>query len=60
VMRADTETAVQSDSLPAAGDPPVSAVNGKFTHNSEYFVDVTPAHTKLSKCTEYLVGSSFR
>jgi len=53
-VRADTEAGVQSNSSPVGGDPSMRAVNGKVTdtNNSQYFADVTPVHTKLSKCTE--------
>jgi len=54
-VRAVAEAVVKSDSSLVAGDASVTAVNGKFTDDSQFFADITPVHTKLSKCTEYLI-----
>ena len=52
-MPADTKTAAGSVSSPADADQ-FRSWNGKLTDNSEYFVEVTPVQTKLSKSiTEY-------
>jgi len=59
-VRAVAEAVVKSDSSLVAGNASVTAVNGKFTDDSQFFADITPVHTKLSKCTEYLIGRSFR